>query len=574
MLIFQEAEDQNKKIVDLRQHLRSTTQELNKLREGYGANTTVSVIPKRPAFDNTTTLTRSKSPNPMIFSEIASPNRTMKRSGSANSLSASISLASRRSLVLDDLRSENGGGGGNRSTAALNTPTRGPLVLIAPVHWLQAFREDVQRALDDKRCRHMTINECKEAIERIYESKAIANDKAIQNIGNIPMETMEQHVYRNYEKKYGLRSLSVEHAGSLLRAAEEYSAEDNDVNVFLKIFRNEIEEDFRLVQKELVSSIRDLAMVQLMGKYPSKDSVTINNFLEQKLSSGTIYEDEWRDMVNYLYNASDSATLCLLLKRQAQMLRDRDNEIPSLSATVSFKNTNPGALTSSGSFGGPQAAASSFMMTTSILPQKITGPTKSNSMRSMNSSGRGFDDDSNMPPSPMKTNSFVLGVPNVAKHSTDNGSGVIGFDRGRVKDVKRLGYASPTLKINVKEQPTTVRSKRDMLFLPFPMFVKVVQEFQLKSHQEYLAPCLRLFRQLDQDVDGVLNGAEFKDFLHALRRFPGSSGAFESEEDELRELLSVMKIIDPYETDRIIFSAAVMCLQRVQQGGSGNQTSS
>ena len=63
-------------------------------------------------------------------------------------------------------------------------------------------------------------------MERLYESKAVANDKAmqvshptlpylpsvseltwksaaVQGVGNIPMETLEQHTYRSMEKKYG-----------------------------------------------------------------------------------------------------------------------------------------------------------------------------------------------------------------------------------------------------------------------------------------------------------------------------------------------------------------------------------
>jgi hypothetical protein len=35
-------------------------------------------------------------------------------------------------------------------------------------------------------------------------------EKALQGIGNIPMETIEQHTYRSMEKRYGLRNLAVE----------------------------------------------------------------------------------------------------------------------------------------------------------------------------------------------------------------------------------------------------------------------------------------------------------------------------------------------------------------------------
>jgi hypothetical protein len=66
------------------------------------------------------------------------------------------------------------------------------------------------------------------------------------------------------EKRYGLRNLAVEHVGMLLQAVESYAPVDTDVKVFQKIFRNEIEEDFRLIMKELQKSIRDLVLVNTM----------------------------------------------------------------------------------------------------------------------------------------------------------------------------------------------------------------------------------------------------------------------------------------------------------------------
>lgn len=103
-----------------------------------------------------------------------------------------------------------------------------------------------------------------------------------QGVGNIPMETLEQHVYRTMEKKYGLRTLALEHAGMLLQAVDSYCRLDNEVEVFQKIFRNEIEEDFRLVQKELLQSIRDLCLAQIMLRNPNKVFLLSLQFLKMK----------------------------------------------------------------------------------------------------------------------------------------------------------------------------------------------------------------------------------------------------------------------------------------------------
>jgi len=118
-----------------------------------------------------------------------------------------------------------------------------------------------------------------------------------QGIGNIPMETMEQHTFRCMEKKYGLRNLAVEHVGMFLQAIESYCEMDNDVAVFQKIFRNEVEEDFRVLQKELLKSIRDMCMVKIMERNPNKDQPTLQALLDNTISSGIIFEDDWREMV-------------------------------------------------------------------------------------------------------------------------------------------------------------------------------------------------------------------------------------------------------------------------------------
>jgi hypothetical protein len=55
---------------------------------------------------------------------------------------------------------------------------------------------------------------------------------------------MEIHVYRYMEKKYGLRSLAVEHAAMFLAGLKQHSPDNIDILVFFKIFCNEIEEGF------------------------------------------------------------------------------------------------------------------------------------------------------------------------------------------------------------------------------------------------------------------------------------------------------------------------------------------
>lgn len=139
-------------------------------------------------------------------------------------------------------------------------------------NWIFLFRADLQRAMDTpNKCRIMTINEAKDLVSQLFDSKVIANNRSTKkgSAASAVAETMEMHVYKTMEKKYGLRSLAAEHTGALLTSVQKYCQQDNGILVFMKIFSNEVEEEFREVQTELSGSIADLLRVQIMSKYVS-----------------------------------------------------------------------------------------------------------------------------------------------------------------------------------------------------------------------------------------------------------------------------------------------------------------
>ena len=152
-----------------------------------------------------------------------------------------------------------------------------PSAPLSCSQWLLSFRAGLQKAMDADNVRTMTIQACRESILAAYDSKAAAAARAVARGNNLHgspssapayhTDTMEMHVYRGLEKKYGLRSLAVDHAAMLLISVRLYADTDTDVELFYKIFRNDVEEEFRLVQNELKKSIKDLLMVQLMNKY-------------------------------------------------------------------------------------------------------------------------------------------------------------------------------------------------------------------------------------------------------------------------------------------------------------------
>lgn len=409
------------------------------------------------------------------------------------------------------------GGGTSDPTMKSPNPPRPPDDKAVPNRtgafdgWLFSFRADLQRTIDEDRCREISLKECKEFIDKLYESKAAANAKLAQGL-NTPVETVELHMYKVLEKKYGLRSIAVEHAAMILYGIEKFAPLDNEVNVFQKTFRNEIEEDFWLVQKELRKSIRDLCMVQLMGRFPTKDQGTLTSLLEQKME-GIAVEEEWTEIVKYLYNTSDSAAICLILKRMAREFMIEQGLIP----VDDDQSTSPGK-------GGSSVASDKRSSSVNRRMVGSRGYSSALSTSSMNGSKLGYNS------------------PSLRTRSASSGRGTKGDPKAQTKASLRL---------------------------PFPHFIKCVLDFQLKSHTEYLNNFRRAFQRMDGDGDGILTSEEFQKCFMSLRtNRVGSSDSGpspEMEDNDLDTFDTLLQIVDPHGTDRITFSCAASILNKIAQ---------
>ena len=151
--------------------------------------------------------------------------------------------------------------------------------------------------------RTLTLRQLKEVIEEIYTSKAKFDQKCAD--GKMPRETMEKHMYTFLNQKYGLKGLIIEWASAIIAGIKKYSAEDNDVAVFGKILRNECDEEFRFVQVQVKETAAELLKMHLRGKFSLKSNADITEMTKQKMQS-FLEEDEWVDIVKYMYNESDS----------------------------------------------------------------------------------------------------------------------------------------------------------------------------------------------------------------------------------------------------------------------------
>ncbi len=102
---------------------------------------------------------------------------------------------------------------------------------------------------------------------------------------------------------------------------------------------------------------------------------------------------------------------------------------------------------------------------------------------------------------------------------------------------------------------------------------------------------MKIFRHVDRNADGVLSAQEFQTFYTMLRRVTEDSSVlamllegeskskavdFSNEsnaesEEEVKTLYALMRMLDPFETDRVTFSSAVNCLNQLQQQATQQQ---
>jgi len=175
-------------------------------------------------------------------------------------------------------------------------------------------KSSLQQKLDDMpktKVRNLSLKQLKDHITSIYASK-LAFDKKCSD-AHLPRETMEQHMYTYLNQKYGLRSLIIEHATAIVKGMHKYANVDNDVGVYHKIYSNVIDEEFRFVQQRLKETVTELLRVYLKGKYPRKTDDAISELLNVRLK-GNVYEEEWVDIVKYMYNREDSLNLTVMVK--------------------------------------------------------------------------------------------------------------------------------------------------------------------------------------------------------------------------------------------------------------------
>ena len=90
--------------------------------------------------------------------------------------------------------------------------------------------------------RNLSLKQLNDLINDIYEKKLKYDQKCEED--KLPRETMEQYMYTYLNQRYGLKSLIIEWAASIINGIKKYSKEDHSISLYGKILRNECDEEY------------------------------------------------------------------------------------------------------------------------------------------------------------------------------------------------------------------------------------------------------------------------------------------------------------------------------------------
>ena len=111
----------------------------------------------------------------------------------------------------------------------------------------------------------MTQVKIHDFIQEIYQTKVESDLKNVE--GRAPRRTLEQHIHEVFKTKFGLKNIIFETFYSFLYSLKLYAPKDTRSMVFLKILRNEVEEEFRFAVKSVSSTLKELLKVKKIPNF-------------------------------------------------------------------------------------------------------------------------------------------------------------------------------------------------------------------------------------------------------------------------------------------------------------------
>jgi hypothetical protein len=166
-------------------------------------------------------------------------------------------------------------------------------------------------------------------LQRSWQASAGANTGSLRHHesgqNESHKETLLQHMYTFLELKFGLKSLIMDAAASLLRGLQTYAAE-HSVAVFAGILRHTLDYRFRHAEAKTRRSVREILRAHLATKHPLKRDAALNALLEAKVSStGVLSEGEYSAVVSYLFpSGQDRAPILQTIRHMVLQAREAE----------------------------------------------------------------------------------------------------------------------------------------------------------------------------------------------------------------------------------------------------------
>lgn len=170
--------------------------------------------------------------------------------------------------------------------------------------------------------KELSLRQLKEFMDELYASKPKQDQKSSE--AQQARETMEQHMVRVLNKKYGLKSLVQEWTANVAKAIQRFDTEDSEVAALERILKSDIEEEFASTQRQTKNSVQELLKVYIKSTFPYIQERAMKEMMSEK-TSGDLEDEEWEYIISYMYQGEELDYLKSIL---TQMLHAKEVQSP------------------------------------------------------------------------------------------------------------------------------------------------------------------------------------------------------------------------------------------------------
>ena len=163
-------------------------------------------------------------------------------------------------------------------------------------------------------------------INDIYVHKMKYDTKCRET--QLPIETMEQFMYTYLNQKYGLKTLIIEWASTIIKGVKTYLRDDHDITLFAKILKNECDEQFRFVQMHVKESLTVILKGIIRDRNPIKPEKEIAKDTEM-VANSFIEEWQWKRVIFKMYQQEDMEILNQKFYDLIHQRNDKENKHPN-----------------------------------------------------------------------------------------------------------------------------------------------------------------------------------------------------------------------------------------------------